>query len=139
MYQKKSFDTTAESVEPAQKTILLVDDDEDEHEIFLSALKHIDKSCKFLSAGSCDEALKIVKHVEPDYIFIDVNMPRTNGMVCLDEIKKISKIAHVPVYMYSTGMNAQDDQKARQLGAVDYIIKPNSIPMLTGLLKKIVV
>jgi CheY-like chemotaxis protein len=136
MYQKKTFDTTAES-ETAQKTILLVDDDEDEHEIFLSALKHIEKSCNFLSAGSCDEALKILKDVEPDYIFIDVNMPRTNGMVCLDEIKKISKIAHVPVYMYSTGMNAQDGQKARQLGAVDYIIKPNSIPTLTALLKKI--
>ncbi|MEP6684689.1 MAG: response regulator [Parafilimonas sp.] len=138
MYQKKTFDTTAEN-DASQKTILLVDDDDDEHEIFLSALKQADKSCTFLSADSCDEALKILKEVEPDYIFIDVNMPRTNGMICLEQIKKISNIAHVPVYMYSTGMNALDGKKAMQLGAVDYIIKPNSIPTLTGLLKKILV
>lgn len=137
MYQRKEFDTTAET-DTAQKTILLVDDDEDEHEIFLSALKHVDKPCRFISADSCDEAVEILKETAPDYIFIDVNMPRTNGMVCLEQIKKISTIAHVPVYMYSTGINARDGQKALQLGAVDYIIKPNSIPNLSMLLKKIV-
>lgn len=136
MYQKKIFDTTAEN-DIAQKVILLVDDDEDEHEIFLSALKHVDESWNFISADSCDKALKILSEVDPDYIFIDVNMPRTNGMVCLEQVKKISRVAHVPVYMYSTGMNSLDGQKAKQLGAVDYIIKPNSISSLSSVLKKI--
>ncbi|HEY2727948.1 MAG TPA: response regulator [Parafilimonas sp.] len=136
MYQKKVLDTTAEN-DASQKIILLVDDDDDEHEIFLSALKHANKSCSFISADSCEEAMKILKETEPDYIFIDVNMPRTNGMICLEQIKKISKIAHIPVYMYSTGMNARDGQRALQLGAVDYIIKPNSISTLSTLLKKI--
>jgi DNA-binding NtrC family response regulator len=136
MYQKKAFDTTAEN-DRVQKTILLVDDDEDEHEIFSSALKNANELCNFISAESCDKALNILKNIEPDYIFIDVNMPRTNGMICLEQIKKISRIAHIPVYMYSTGMNARDGQKALQLGAVDYIIKPNSISSLSILLKKI--
>lgn len=136
MYHKKAFETTAEN-DAAQKLILLVDDDDDEHEIFLSALKNTNESCNFIGVDSCEEALNILKDIEPDYIFIDVNMPRTNGMICLTEIKKISRIAHVPVYMYSTGMNARDGQKALQLGAVDYIIKPNSISSLSTLLKKI--
>jgi PleD family two-component response regulator len=120
-----------------QKTILLVDDDEDEHEIFQAALKTIGTGFSFISARNCDDALDILKTVVPDVIFIDVNMPRINGMTCLQEIKKISSIIEVPVYMYSTGMNARDGQRALHLGAIDYIIKPNSISALNQLLIKI--
>jgi DNA-binding NtrC family response regulator len=136
MYQKRLLDSIVEN-DPAEKIVLLVDDDDDEHEIFVSALRNTEKSFSFIGVDSCDEALEILKEIEPHYIFIDVNMPRTNGMVCLEQIKKISNLAHVPVYMYSTGMNARDGQKALQLGAVDYIIKPNSITTLSSLLKKI--
>ena len=136
MYQSKNFDTAALN-NTAQKTILLIDDDEDEHEIFQSALKKASAGFNFISADSCEEGLKILRKVEPDYIFIDVNMPRTNGIICLEEIKKIHKISHVPVYMYSTGMNARDGQKAIQLGAIDYLIKPNNISSLSNLLNRI--
>ena len=129
----------AENKSAASKLILLVDDDEDEHEIFLSALKSINKTIEFTSAYSCEKALHVLKELDPDYIFIDVNMPKTDGMVCLQEVKKISRIAGVPVYMYSTGVNANDSQRALQMGAVDYIIKPNSITALSALLKRIIV
>lgn len=117
------------------KTILLIDDDDDEHEIFSSALKMLGGTFNFISAGSCEEGLSLLQHINPDYIFIDVNMPRINGLICLEEIKKIERVAHVPVYMYSTGMNARDGQRALQLGAIDYIIKPNSISNLSTLLQ----
>ena len=120
-----------------QKTILLVDDDEDEHEIFLSALKHAYDECTFISADCCEKALTILEDLEPDYIFVDVNMPKVNGMTCLEEIKKIKKFAHIPVYMYSTGMNAHDGERAIKLGAVEYIIKPNNITSLSTVLKRI--
>jgi DNA-binding NtrC family response regulator len=134
-FEKNAYDTLAAN--NAQKTILLIDDDEDEHEIFQSALRHSGTNANFISADSCDEALRVLQNIDPDYIFLDVNMPKINGMTCLEEIKKIARIAHVPVYMYSTGMNAHDGQKAMKLGAVDYIIKPNSILSLSNLLKKI--
>ena len=121
----------------AQKIILLVDDDEDEHEIFSSALKHTVDSYNFISVRSCDEALKILKDLDPDYIFIDVNMPRINGMTCLQEIKKIKRMADVPVYMYSTGINSKEGERALQMGAADYIVKPNSISSLSTVLRKI--
>ena len=136
MYEKDILENTVAN-DIAQKTVLLIDDDEDEHEIFQSALKNTSNSFNFFSAESCEEGIDILKKIEPDYIFVDVNMPRKNGMVCLEEIKKISGISHVPVYMYSTGMNARDNQKALQLGAVDYIIKPASIASLSTMLKKI--
>ena len=136
MYQKKALGNSVGNI-AVQKIVLLIDDDDDEHEIFLSALKNIDGSFDFIGIDNCEEALNILKELEPDYIFIDVNMPRINGMTCLQEIKKINRIAHIPVYMYSTGMSARDGQTALQMGAVEYIIKPNSISSLSALLKKI--
>jgi len=136
MHQDK-IKVTIATYNTAPKIILLVDDDEDEHEIFLSALKNIDSPFNFVSTNNCEEALNILKQLDPDYIFIDFNMPRVNGITCLEEIKKIERIAHIPVYMYSTGIYAQESKKALQMGAVDYIIKPNSISTLSALLKKI--
>ncbi len=136
--QEESTEYLIERKLTAQKVVLLVDDDEDEHEIFLSALKKIDKEFHFVSADSCEKALTILKRLDPDYIFIDLNMPRTDGMICLQEIKKITRIAQVPVYMYSTGINAKEGQKALQLGAVDYIIKANSLSTLSAMLKRII-
>jgi len=136
--QEKSENAAVISDEASQKIILLIDDDEDEHEIFSSALKLAVNSFNLISARNCEEGLAILKILDPHYIFIDVNMPRLNGMICLEEIKKIERMAQVPVYMYSTGMNARDGQKALQMGAVDYIIKPNSISSLSTLLKRII-
>lgn len=136
MYQKRTNEVIVGSI-AVQKVILLIDDDEDEHEIFMSALMNIDNALDFIGAKSCEEGLGILKELQPDYIFVDVNMPRINGITCLQEIKKIARIKHVPVYMYSTGMNARDGETALQFGAVDYLIKPSSISTLSALLRKI--
>ena len=96
--QEEGIVYIADSKSAVSKFILLVDDDEDEHEIFLSALKNINKNIDFISAYSCEKALHLLKDLDPNYIFIDVNMPKTDGMICLQEIKKIRRIAHVPVY-----------------------------------------
>lgn len=136
--QKENTEYIAERGLTAPKVVLLVDDDEDEHEIFLSALKNSSKQFHFVSADNCDKALEILQRLNPDYIFIDLNMPRTDGMICLQEIKKIQRIASVPVYMYSTGINEKEGKKALQLGAVDYIVKPNSLSTLCALLNRII-
>jgi CheY-like chemotaxis protein len=138
MHRKKSLDTFTIN-KTVQKTILLIDDDEDEHEIFLSALNNVGDRFQLTCIDTCEEALAMLKEFDPDYIFIDFNMPRMNGIACLGEVKKINRIAHVPVYLYSTGIDAQQGKKALQMGAVDYIAKPNSISNLSAVLKKILV
>jgi len=133
---KEAFETNSTAIQ-VRKMILLVDDDDDEHEIFLSALKNISGDFTFVSAVSCEHALKILGTMVPDIIFLDVNMPRINGITCLEEIKKIKKLTKVPVYIYSTGISAKEGQKAISLGAEDYIVKPNSITALSGILKNL--
>ena len=108
-----------------EKHILLIDDDEDEFEMFTDALAEISIPLKFSWADSAEEALKLMQHFIPDYIVLDYNMPKTNGLLCLAAIKKIPEIAHVPVIFYSTTINHENSSKALELGAVGCIKKPS--------------
>ncbi|MFT3911727.1 MAG: response regulator [Ferruginibacter sp.] len=123
-----------------QKTIFLVDDDFDDQEIFSDALKRSDKSidCVFANDGiHALEKLNNEKGFIPDLIFIDLNMPRMNGLECLASIKKIDRLKNVPVYMYSTTADAISIAKNKKLGATDFIVKPSNIKELTSVLSKL--
>lgn len=111
-----------------QKTFLLVDDDADDQEIFIAAVNEIDSSIKCISIDNCEEALDKLKreHTDlPDLIFLDLNMPRLNGRQCLSEIRKLSRLKHVPVIIYSTSSLKKDMEETANLGADFFITKPN--------------
>ena len=63
------------------KICLLVDDDPDDQEVFLTALSDVSSTALCLVAPDGDRALELLHHEEtiPDYIFLDLNMPRMNG------------------------------------------------------------
>lgn len=121
-------------------TCVLIDDDIDDQEIFMLALQDIQTSVNLILTNNGPEALEKFAREEdliPDYIFIDLNMPRMNGRQCLVEIKKIPRIAKVPVYIYSTSSEERDIQETRLLGAAGYISKPSSIPKLASELARV--
>jgi len=82
-------------------TIMFVDDDPDDVKIFGEAVKEVDSEINFLSASSGTKALEILgtRKELPDFIFLDVNMPRMNGMQFLEAIKKDKKFSGIPVVM----------------------------------------
>jgi len=137
MIEMQKAMTSVATANKAQRIVLLVDDDEDEHDIFLSALNNTGEDYMLVSAISSEAALKILDDLTPNAIFLDINMPRITGIKCLEEIRKIKKLSKVPVYIYSTGINSREGQRAILLGAKDYIIKPNSISDLSFVLKEI--
>jgi len=137
MIEMQKAMTSVAAANKAQRIVLLVDDDEDEHDIFLSALNNTGEDYMLVSAISSEAALKILDDLTPNAIFLDINMPRITGIKCLEEIRKIKKLSKVPVYIYSTGINSREGQRAILLGAKDYIIKPNSISDLSFVLKEI--
>lgn len=65
-------------------------------------------------------------------------MPRMDGSECLTELRKIPRLNHIPVYLYSTSLDAVGIDKSKSLGATDYIMKPSSIFELTDILKNII-
>jgi CheY-like chemotaxis protein len=107
--------------------IFLVDDDEDDREMFLEALREINESFAFASAEDGEKALHYLKDESnrlPDLIFLDMNMPRLNGRQCLEEIKKSIRLKSIPVVVYSTTKREEDVRETSRLGAVHFLTKP---------------
>ena len=112
---------------------LLVDDDLDDQEVFLLTLEKINKNIKCFTANDGVEALSILKKdgaVMPDYIFLDVNMPKMNGIECLRNIKNLEHLNNCKIFMYSTTSDQSILEKSKKLGATDFIVKPASPAVL---------
>ncbi len=121
-------------------TVFLIDDDTDDQEIFGLAIEKTNLKADCVYANDGIQALEKINGDEsfmPDYIFIDMNMPRMNGQQCLAEIKKIERLKDIPVFMYSTSADPESISENIQMGAEDFIVKPSSITELTQILKKI--
>jgi CheY-like chemotaxis protein len=112
--------------------ILNVDDDLEDREFFCEALREIDSSAICLMASGAMEALSMLQsHLPlPDYIFLDINMPLMDGKACLKELKSIPELKHIPVIMYSTSTDTREIRECYNLGAEDFLIKPNNYEKL---------
>jgi len=122
----------------AVKTCFLVEDDEEDQEIFLLALKHANESVKCIIAGNGLEAIEKLTNTDQvvDIIFLDLNMPLMNGKQFLRERKKYSSLEHIPVVIYSTSSELADKEETLNLGARDFITKPTYIADLVKVLSK---
>jgi CheY-like chemotaxis protein len=120
--------------------LFLVDDDTDDHEIFKSALAKVDEHLELLTATNGMEALNVLSTAEtlPDYIFVDLNMPRMGGLQFLKAIKQTDSLRNIPVIVYSTSSNPGDIAKTKELGAVSFITKPSRFADLCSLLQTLI-
>jgi len=122
-------------------TTFLIDDDSDDQEIFFIAVKEAFESAQCFFANDGIYALEKVRtntSFIPDLIFIDINMPRMNGVQCLAEIKKIKHLQKVPAYMYSTSAEISIVEECKKLGAADFIKKHIDVEDLKNELIRIV-
>src|ERR1051325_9343283 len=95
-------------------------------------------TCKLASDGI--EALTKLKSNPsyiPDYIFLDINMPKMNGLQCLPEIRKMEHLRDAKVIMYSTTSDEDIRLKTRQLGADDFLVKAPRLSLLINDLNRI--
>lgn len=122
-------------------TFFIADDDLDDQELFIKALKEIDECCNCITAFNGEDALyKLVNEKEhlPDFIFLDMNMPKVNGKQCLKEIKLNKELRHIPVIIYSTSAEKKEIQETTQLGAALFMQKPNRFMELRNALNQII-
>lgn len=116
--------------------ILHADDDLDDCQLLFEAFHCIDPAITCVMAHDGRQALATLRQSAklPDYIFLDVNMPVMDGRTCLVELKKDVRLAHIPVIIYSTTTNKSEIYKLFELGASEYIHKPNSFDDLCKIL-----
>ena len=115
-----------------QKMFMIIDDDSDDRMFFAEALDQMLSSTVCLEANGGIEALQQLRKAEklPDFIFLDINMPRMDGRECLKELKKDAKLKSIPVIMYSTSFTAESIDEFRKLGASSYLNKPTDLNKL---------
>jgi CheY-like chemotaxis protein len=118
-----------------QKNILLIDDDIDEFKIFTDAIKEVPGDFKCVFVTGTQEALDMLQSFIPDYIFVDFNIPRINGLDFLSAVKKTDRLREVPIFLYSTSISNEMSKIAELLGAAGSIEKTFSIAMLASELK----
>jgi CheY-like chemotaxis protein len=114
----------------SRKKIFIVDDDEDDQLFLYEAVNDLDIPVDFFYANNGEMALRYLKeeHIPlPDFIFLDLNMPKLNGKECLTEIKKMPRYAQIPVIIYTTSSHQKDIQEIMELGASCFLTKPTRI------------
>jgi CheY-like chemotaxis protein len=122
------------------KLYFIVDDDQDDQELFIEALQALDENCQCVTAFNGQEALQKLKTLPqwPDFIFLDLNMPLMNGKQFLAEIKKLDDARDIPVIIYSTSTETKDVVETIQMGAVFFLQKPNRFEDLSKALSGII-
>jgi DNA-binding NtrC family response regulator len=120
--------------------ILLIDDDVDDHEIFNGALSIVSNTLECVSLTNAKEALCKLNsnELKPDVIFLDLNMPIMSGQEFLTQIKNIDHLKKIPIIIYTTSSNKSTIATTKQLGAIDFITKPNRFDLLVDILKPII-
>jgi CheY-like chemotaxis protein len=121
------------------RNILLIDDDEDDQEIFMTALEKVDSTIYCDRLFDAREALSKLnaQEISPDLIFLDLNMPVMNGQQFLAAIKKIEELKNIPVIILSTSSLQSTKQLTKELGAMDFHSKPENFQDLVKILKSI--
>jgi CheY-like chemotaxis protein len=115
------------------KQVLVVDDDEDDCELFCDAIASVNADVACTKALSGKSAMKLLStDYKPDFIFLDLNMPMFDGKTCITEIRKIETLKDVPVVIYTTSKLKKDKEEMKELGAVHFITKPTSLAALCG-------
>jgi CheY-like chemotaxis protein len=121
-------------------TCFLIDDDPDDQDIFSMSMQDVHPSIRCIFANNAPDALKKINDdpgFSPDFIFLDLNLPRMSGRQLITELKKIPRIKQVPVIIYSTSIDHRDEEEMIKLGAAQFLTKPTELIKLTNALKQI--
>ncbi|MCP5455949.1 MAG: response regulator transcription factor [Thermotogae bacterium] len=120
----------------AKKTIMIVEDDPAISEMLSINLSK--EGYDVLSAGSADEALKVVEEKDVDFFIVDIMLPGSMDGFDLIRILKSSE-AHksTPVLILSAKDDAADKVAGLELGSDDYVTKPFNVRELLARIKSI--
>ncbi|OIO46110.1 response regulator [bacterium (Candidatus Gribaldobacteria) CG10_big_fil_rev_8_21_14_0_10_37_21] len=106
--------------------ILTIEDDKFLRELIKRKLQEV--GFEATSASNGEEGLALVKEEKPDLILLDLIMPDMDGFMTLKELQKDHLLASIPVIILSNLGQQDDIDKAKQLGAVDFLVKAHFTP-----------
>ena len=109
-------------------TVLVVDDSPDNLTLMNGLLQDV---YRVLAVNSGAEALRIAgSDTPPDLILLDIMMPEMDGYEVCRRLGADPRSANIPVIFLTARAEEEDERKGLEIGAVDYITKPVSAPIM---------
>ena len=121
--------------------IILADDDEDDRLLFIDAFEELKINTKvntFNDGVELMEYLNSPDAVLPNVLFLDLNMPKKNGIECLYEIKANERFREMAIAIFSTSSSEEHIEETFVQGANIYIKKPSDFATLKKVLSDVV-
>jgi len=119
----------------SKERILVVEDEQDILELVRYNLAR--ENYQVFSAGSGEEALKIVGSEPLNLIVLDLMLPGIDGLEVTKNLKNDSKTQHIPIIMLTAKGEEADIVTGLELGADDYITKPFSPRILVSRIRAV--
>jgi two-component system alkaline phosphatase synthesis response regulator PhoP len=105
--------------------ILIVDDEAHIRMLIEQTLEELeDEDVQFLTAENGEDALHIIQDEKPQLVFLDVMMPKMNGMEVCRRVKKELALNEVYIILLTAKGQELDRQKGQEVGADVYMTKP---------------
>ncbi len=120
--------------------VMLVDDDPADASLVRNALQrnpNVGAATVYHDPQKALEAIALGQ-LQPDLIFLDISMPKTNGFAFLDAMAQIAHARDIPVAFLTTSAFVRDVEHARDTMARAYIVKPASLDDLRRRLDAVV-
>ena len=90
-----------------------------------------------ITATSGEEGVSMAEQDKPGLILMDVNMPGIDGWEAARQIKAKEEGKPIPIVMLTDQDKSTDVEKAHEVGAADYIVKPFTPPLLLEKVRKV--
>ena len=108
-----------------QQKLLIVDDEAHIRMLIEQTLEELeDNDVEFLSADNGEKALDIINREKPQLVFLDVMMPKMNGMEVCRRVKKELELNNVFIVLLTAKGQELDRQRGQEVGADVYMTKP---------------
>lgn len=123
----------------ASKTILLLEDDIVDVMTIKRAIKQLNISNELVVKENGEEGLEYLNTCDdlPGIIFLDINMPKMNGIEFLEKIKPHEKWTQIPIVVLTTSKDQQDKLATFNQGISGYMVKPVDYPQFKDMIETI--
>ena len=123
-------DSKLPSIDLANSTVLVVDDNEQNLELLVAYLEPFE--CRVEMAVDGVDALEKVAANTPDLILLDIMMPRMSGFECCRKLKSQPETRDIPVIMVTALNELGDIERGVESGTDDFVTKPvNRLELVT--------
>ena len=107
-----------------QKTILVIEDQENNREIYCTMLRHVGYAC--LEAADAETGIALARERLPDLILLDIGLPRMDGWTACERLKTDPATNLIPVIALTAHAFPSEKERGLRAGFDEYIAKPST-------------